>query len=116
MTGKRSLTARLRALDQAARILTGKRLSDNLRDLAGLVTGRLGESGGGHRPGPDPQDLADCELLGVSPACSERVARLAWRAFAESHHPDRRGGNEDTFKLGQQAFDRVCRRRNWNPH
>ena len=62
----------------------------------------------------DAQDLADCELLGVSPTCSERVARLAFRAFAEAHHPDRPGGNEETFKLGQAAFERICQRRGWH--
>lgn len=105
----------LRTLDQAARIVTGKRLSDNIKDLAGFVSGTLGERKGVRTPAVDAQDLADCELLGVSPSCSERVARLAFRAFAEAHHPDRSGGSEETFKLGQAAYERICRKRGWSP-
>jgi DnaJ-class molecular chaperone len=105
----------LRTLDQAARVVTGKKLSDNIKDLAGFVSGALGERKGSRAPAADAQDLADCELLGVSPTCSERVARLAFRAFAEAHHPDRPGDNEQTFKLGQAAYESICQKRGWSP-
>ena len=103
MAARSRVVSTLRTLDQAARIVTGKKLSDNIKDLAGLVSGNLGERKSIRTPAVDAQDLDDCELLGVSPLCSERVARLAFRAFAEAHHPDKPGGNEETFKLGQAA-------------
>ena len=116
MARKSGLVNSLHDLDQAARIVTGKPLADNIRDIAGLVQGQLAKGIEARADKPDLQDLADCELLGVSPSCSERVARLAWRAFAEVHHPDRPGGNEETFKLGGAAFERLRLRRGWNPH
>jgi len=115
MAPKSRVVSSLRTLDQAARIVTGKKLSENIKDLAGFVRSTLGERTGVRTPAADPQALADCELLGVSPTCSERVARLAFRAFAEAHHPDKPGGNEETFKLGQAALERICQRRGWHP-
>jgi len=115
MARRTGLVNKLETLDQAARIVTGKKLSDNIKDLAGLVRGALREKEGIRTSATDAQDLADCELLGVSPTCSERVARLAFRAFAEAHHPDRPGGSEETFKLGQAAYERLCRKRGWSP-
>jgi len=115
MARRTGLVKKLETLDQAARIVTGKKLSENIKDLAGFVSGTLGERKGARTPTVDAQDLADCELLGVSPTCSERVARLAFRAFAEAHHPDKPGGSEETFKLGQAAYERICRKRGWSP-
>ena len=116
MTSKpHGLVKRLRSLDRASVILTGKKLSENLTAVAGFVKGHVGEGLPSGRPAQDPQEMADCELLGVSPNCSQRVARLAFRAFAEAHHPDRPGGNQETFKLGGAAFERLCLRHGWSP-
>jgi hypothetical protein len=76
MASRSLVVSTLRTLNQAARILTRKKLSENIKDLAGFVSGQAGERKCVQSPTVDTQGLPDCELLRVSPSCSEWVARL----------------------------------------
>jgi len=50
-----------------------------------------------------------CEVLEVSPSDGERQLTQAWRKFVRANHPDR-GGDPDTFKEGQAAYEGLSER------
>lgn len=47
------------------------------------------------------------EVLGVKPEASADEIRSAWREAARTHHPDA-GGDAETFKRAQWAFDAIA--------
>lgn len=66
----------------------------------------------------DPDDLADCQLLGADNFYSYKVFKFAVRAYREENHPDKfppekRLEQEEKFKQGEQAISRICERRGW---
>lgn len=69
----------------------------------------------------EPEDLADCRLLGADNFYSYKVFKFAAKFFREEHHPDRfpnpgdRPRQEETFKHGEQAITRICEKRGWPP-
>lgn len=43
--------------------------------------------------------------LGLNPGASDEDIKKAYRQKAMDHHPDRKGGNEELFKLVKEAYD-----------
>lgn len=71
-----------------------------------------GFPGFAHMGGPmeDQDEIEEwCSILGVSPNDSERQLTSAWRKFVRKNHPDR-GGDPDTFKAGQAAYEGLSER------
>jgi len=46
------------------------------------------------------------EQLYLTPDAPEEVVKAVWRTLAKMHHPDR-GGDEETFKKLQEAYEKV---------
>jgi curved DNA-binding protein len=51
--------------------------------------------------------IAARQILGVAPFASEAEVRRAFRLAAKRSHPDRAGGDETTFRLITQAYERL---------
>lgn len=100
----------MRDIDGIARILTGKSLSQMIKkgwDLWGAdaLKNLIVE-----QPPEDPL-RGDYELVGVSPSCSDRILRAAYKAKAQEVHPDKPGGSDEAFKTVDEAMDRICQAR-----
>lgn len=62
-------------------------------------------------PGAPPGDLDMCfRMLGISPSASWDEIEKAYKRKAKIHHPDR-GGDEDTMRALNEAYNRLKRLR-----
>ena len=52
----------------------------------------------------------DYAVLGLTEDCSDAELRSAWMKFVRKHHPDRGGGEHETFIRGNNAYNRLSMR------
>jgi len=63
-------------------------------------------------PEEPPDALKEAyDILGVSPACSDRILRAAYRAAAKETHPDAPSGSDEAFRRLDEAMNRICQAR-----
>ena len=111
---KFNLKSFLANLDTASQTITGKKLDVNLFRLYEVYRASTAPLNN-----EDTQDFDDCELLGVSPNATERIMKVALKAYQVDHHPDKlvdptlKTEAEGKFKAAGEAFDRIKKRRNW---
>lgn len=107
----RSIKSIIADVDTYSRMLTSRKLSENLYRAFEL-----------YKQSSEPlntEDDDDCELLGVSPNASKRTIEMALKAFMIDHHPDKfqdpalKAKAEVEFKEAKAAFDRIKERRDW---
>lgn len=122
MAKKGNIISVLKDADTVLRLVTSKGLSYYFeRGFKLFGEGRLEQMLAAAEESDDPEYLADCELFGLSPGCSERVARFAHTAFKVDNHPDRftdpvkKAEQEEKFKRGEAAWGRICIKREWKP-
>lgn len=99
----------LEALDDMLFILTGKRLPHYVETVFGaLAPEELKEyiqRVRGTAPSDDPY-----AVLGIARSSPDLVVKSAYRALVRRHHPDM-GGNPETFKQIQTAYEAINRER-----
>lgn len=112
----------LHDLDSVARLVTGKGVGHYAKmalDLFGKQAMTLLMAGSLEAElEQDEQDLADCQMFGADNFYSERVFHFAAKFFRTNNHPDRfrpadRAQQEQVFKEGEQAIQRICEKRGW---
>lgn len=96
-------------IDTAVRIVTGKSLADITRTAWHVLGSDLAKRIAALEQ-PDEPLKADYDLVGVSPGCSDRILRAAYKARAQEVHPDH-GGSDEAFKAFDEAMDRICKER-----
>lgn len=47
-------------------------------------------------------------VLGLAPCASDTVVRAAYKAMMKQHHPDVGGGDEETAKKLNEAYEKIC--------
>ena len=111
---KFNLKRLLADIDTVSQTFTGKKLDANLFRLYEVYRASA-------KPlnGEDTEDYKDCELLQVSPNATERIMKVALKAYQVDNHPDKfidptlKAEAEGKFKAAGEAFDRIKERRGW---
>ena len=108
---KRTLKNILADLDTVSQTFTGRKLGENVF--------RVYEVYKQSNETTDDADYKDCELLQVSPNATERIMKVALKAYQVDNHPDKfvdptlKATAEEKFKAAGEAFDRIKERRGW---
>lgn len=110
MARRKGVRRALADIDGIARLVSGRSISQLVTKGWDLWGDELIKAFMRGETPPDDPLAQDYELLGVSPSCSDRILRAAYKARAQEVHPDT-GGSDEAFKRVDEAMDRICQGR-----
>ena len=111
---KRTVKNILADIDTISQTITGRKLAPNLLRIYEVY-----KQSAEPLNGDDTEDYKDCELLGVSPNATERVVKVALKAYQVDNHPDKfldptlKKEAGERFKAAGHAFNRIREKRGW---